>query len=91
MKLLAVVAVGLPQWLVAAAKPGKYGGADIKITSSAAFLLGLWPGLFAFITGMLLSIVIPTLTRLLRKQPVNQGTPLLPYLSIGILFIFLFF
>jgi len=87
--LFGLVVVGLPQFIVAALKPGAYGGADIKITASAAFLLGVWKGLFALIIGLLAAVLIPGIVRFLKRQPINEGIPMIPYLSFGIFLAFI--
>lgn len=86
---LGLLIVGIPQLIIAAAKPGSHGGADIKITASAAFLLGPWKGLFALIIGLLAAILIPSIIRLIKKQSLKEGIPMIPYLSFGILLAFI--
>lgn len=88
--LFALVIVGLPQLIIASLKPGSHGGADIKLTSASAFLLGVWKGLFAIIVGLLAAILIPTLIRLCKKQSLKEGIPMIPYLSFGIALAFIF-
>ena len=83
--LLAAVAVTIPQLAAAVMKPGSYGGADIKIMASGAFLLGLSRGLTAIITGLLLAVVCTALVRKIRKQAMKASFALVPYLSAGIL------
>lgn len=87
--IFALIITGLPQLIIAAKKPGSYGGADIKITASAAFLLGVWKGLFALIIGLITAIVVPTIVRKVKKQSINEGIPMVPYLSVGILLAFI--
>ena len=83
--LLAAVAVTIPQLAAAVMKPGSYGGADIKIMASGAFLLGLSRGLTAIIAGLLLAVVCTALVRKIRKQAMKASFALVPYLSAGIL------
>lgn len=83
--LLAAVAVTIPQLAAAVMKPGSYGGADIKIMASGAFLLGLSRGLTAIIVGLLLAVVCTALVRKIRKQAMKASFALVPYLSAGIL------
>ena len=83
--LLGMALVFLPQFISALINPSKaLGGADIKLSSSAAFLLGAQRGLFALIVGLTLAIVIMPIIRKVRKLPKNQPFPLIPFLSIGI-------
>ena len=76
----------IPQFISALINPSKaLGGADIKVSSSAAFLLGAQRGLFAFIVGLTLSVIVMPIIRRIRKLPKNQPFPLIPFLSIGII------
>ena len=85
LMILAAVAVTIPQLAAAVMKPGSYGGADIKIMASGAFLLGLSRGLAAIIAGLLLAVVCTALVRKIRKQTMKASFALAPYLSAGIL------
>ena len=84
--LLGMVLVFLPQFTSALINPTKaLGGADIKVSSSAAFLLGVQRGLFALIVGLTLSVVTMQIIRKIRRLPKDQPFPLIPFLSIGII------
>ena len=83
--LCGALVVFLPQFISALINPSKaLGGADIKLSSAAAFLLGAQRGLFALIVGLTLSVVIVPIIRKVRKLPTDQPFPLIPFLSIGI-------
>ena len=83
--LLGMALVFLPQFISALINPSKaLGGADIKISSSAAFLLGTPNGLFTLIVGLTLSVVTMPILRKVRKLPTDQPFPLIPFLSVGI-------
>ena len=83
--LLGALLVFLPQFISALINPSKaLGGADIKISSFAAFLLGAQRGLFALIVGLLLAVIVILIIRKIRNMPKNQPFPLIPFLSIGI-------
>ena len=83
--IIGALLVFLPQFVSALINPSKaLGGADIKISSSAAFLLGAPRGLFAFILGLMVAVVTVPVIRKLRKLPKDQPFPLIPFLSIGI-------
>ena len=83
--LIGMALVFLPQFISALINPSKaLGGADIKISSSAAFLIGAQRGLFALIVGLTLSVVTLPIIRKVRKLPKNQPFPLIPFLSVGI-------
>ena len=84
--LFGALMVFLPQFISALINPSKaLGGADIKISSSAAFLLGAQRGLFALIIGLTLAVIAMPIIRRIRKLPKDQPFPLIPFLSIGII------
>ena len=84
--LLGMTLVFLPQYLAAIINPAKaLGGADIKLSSAAALLLGAPRGLFALIVGLTLSVITVPIVRKVKKLPKNQPFPLIPFLSVGIL------
>jgi len=84
--LLGMTLVFLPQYLSAIINPAKaLGGADIKLSSSAAFLLGAPRGLFALIVGLTLSVITVPIVRKVKKLPKNQPFPLVPFLAVGII------
>ena len=84
--IIGALLVFLPQFVSALINPSKaLGGADIKITSSAAFLLGAQRGLFALIVGLTLAVIVMPIIRKIQKLPKDQPFPLIPFLSIGIL------
>ena len=75
--------VPLPLLITAIIKPGKMGGADIKLMAASAFLLGVTKGMAAMIAGLVLAVVCTLLVRLIRKKNVKDSLPLIPYLSAG--------
>ena len=84
--LLGMALVFLPQYLAAIINPEKaLGGADIKLSSAAAFLLATPRGLFALIVGLTLSVITVPIVRKVKKLPKNQPFPLVPFLAVGIL------
>ena len=84
--LCGALLVFLPQFISALINPSKaLGGADIKISSSAAFLLGAQRGLFALIVGLTLAVIAMPIIRRIRKLPKDQPFPLIPFLSVGII------
>lgn len=83
--LLGMILVFLPQFISALINPSKsLGGADIKLSSAAAFLLGVQRGLFTLIVGLTLAVIAMPIIRKIRKLPKDQPFPLIPFLSIGI-------
>ena len=59
------------------------GGADIKISTALAFLLGAEKGIFALVVGMLLAVVITAISNKLNDRDQKQAFPLVPFLWIG--------
>ena len=86
LMVLAATVVTIPQLAVAIMRPGSYGGADIKIMTAGAFLLGLSRGLTAIIVGLLIAITCTLFVRKIKKQTLKASFALVPYLSVGILF-----
>ena len=83
--IIGALLVFLPQFVSALINPSKaLGGADIKISSSAAFLLGTSNGLFTLIVGLTLAVIVMPIIRKIRKLPKDQPFPLIPFISIGI-------
>ena len=84
--LLGIALVFIPQFISALMNPSKaLGGADIKLSSAAAFLLGAQRGLFAIIVGLVLAIIVMPIIKTIRKLSKDQPFPLIPFLSIGII------
>ncbi len=82
--LLGTALVFLPQIIPAAINTEKaMGGADIKISTACAFLLGASRGLAAYIIGLTLFVVIVPIIRRVRKMPKNEPFPMVPFLSVG--------
>ena len=59
------------------------GGADIKISTACAFLLGAGRGLAAFIIGLTLFVVIVPILRKVRHEENGEPFPMVPFLSVG--------
>ena len=66
----------------------KMGGADIKITTAATFLLGIEKGIAFYFIGFLLAILYG-MARSLISAKTNEGIPMIPFFSIAILIMFL--
>ena len=76
------------QMILILAKRLVIGGADIKITTAAAFLLGIEKGLSFYCIGFVLAMLY-ALIHSLKMKGANVGTPMIPFFSIGILIMFL--
>ena len=87
--LFAAAVIAVPQLIIAILKPGSYGGADIKIMTACAFLLGLGRGLLAIIVGLAAGLLIIILSRLIERRKINETFPVVPYLAAGCIFAFL--
>ncbi len=86
--ILGAMAVFLPQMLVVLFTKNKaiqIGGADIKVSTAAAFLLGFFPGTIGFMAGLLIAIVVQLIRSKIKKSKAVEAFPLLPYLSIGLM------
>ena len=76
--------VFLPQIIPAVINTEKaMGGADIKISTACAFLLGAKRGLAAFIIGLTLFVVIVPILRKVRHEENGEPFPMVPFLSVG--------
>jgi len=84
--LIGAAVVFLPQLLLAMIRPNKaVGGADIKISTAASFLLGAEKGILALIIGLSLAVAVMLIVRKVKKAEKNAPFPLVPFLSIGIM------
>lgn len=89
--LIGAFFVFVPQMAMAFLPPKKtLGGADIKLSTALAFLLGLWRGVGAYILGLLLAVICITLYCKIKKRNGKKPFALVPYLSIGAMLMFLF-
>lgn len=66
-----------------------YGGADIKLSTSLAFLLGCTRGLLALILGLGTAVIFMMIYRKLRGTENKKAFPLVPFLSFGAMVMFL--
>lgn len=80
---------GVP-FLLAAVWFGGIGGADIKIMSAAGMIVGFVPGIFAMIIALSSMLLFYQINRwICRKKLLGQAYPLVPFLTGGILIIYL--
>ena len=88
--LLGAALVFLPQIIPAVINTEKaMGGADIKISTACAFLLGAKRGLAAFIIGLTLFVLIVPILRKIRHEENGEPFPMVPFLSVGTIAAFL--
>ena len=82
--LIGAAMVFVPQMVIAVTRPERsVGGADIKISTAVAFLLGAQSGLFALIVGLTLAVVTMLILSRTDKTRKEKGFPLVPFLAIG--------
>lgn len=87
---LSALCVFVPQMALAFLPPKKtLGGADIKLSTALAFLLGSWRGVGAYIFGLLLAVICITIYCKVKKSNCKKPFALVPYLSIGAMLMFL--
>lgn len=84
-QLLGATIVGGVQMLIALCgkKRMGIGGADIKLSTAAALLLGFYKGVIGFVLGLLIAVVAQLIMTHRKKEQRTQPFALLPYLSVG--------
>ncbi len=87
--LLGAVLVFVPQLLVAIIGKSALGGADIKLSSALAFLLGWQRGLTALAGGLLLAVLVEGVRRAVVKPSKREPFALIPFLSVAAMGAFL--
>jgi len=86
--LLGGVVVFASQMIIAVATKKSLvsiGGADIKISTAASFLLGFYKGIIGFMLGMLIAIIAQLIITRKNHKDRTEAFPLIPYLSVGLL------
>ena len=73
----------IPMLGIALFEPGGIGGADIKLTTACAFLLGLQRGLVFIVLGLLLAVLCNLVFKKLLKDQYKEPFALVPYLGVG--------
>ena len=88
--LIGAFCVFVPQMAMAFLPPKKtLGGADIKLSTALALLLGSWRGVGAYILGLLLAVICITVYCKVKKSNCKKSFALVPYLSIWAMLMFL--
>lgn len=81
--------VFIPQWAMALLPPHKtLGGADIKLSTALAFLLGFPRGIFAYLIGLAVAVVYMLIYNKVKKRCAKKPFALVPFLSIGAMILF---
>ena len=82
--LIGAMIVFIPQFALAVIRPSRAcGGADLKISTAIAFMLGAGKGVFALIVGMLLAVIVMAIYNKVNAKDQKEAFPLVPFLSIG--------
>lgn len=88
--LIGAFFVFIPQLLMALLPPHKtLGGADIKLSTALAFLLGWQRGLAAYIIGLFLAIIVMCIVNKIRKNKESKAFALVPFLSVAAMAMFM--
>ena len=88
--LIGAFFVFIPQLLMALLPPHKtLGGADIKLSTALAFLLGWQRGLAAYIVGLFLAITVMCIVNKIRKNKESKAFALVPFLSVAAMAMFM--
>ncbi len=88
--VIGAIMVFVPQILTSLIGKRSVGGADIKLTTALAFLLGWQRGLATLVVGMFLAIIVMGLSRLFRRDEEPGPFALIPFISIAAMVAFLF-
>lgn len=88
--VVGALCVFVPQMAMALLPPHKtLGGADIKLSTALAFLLGGWKGICAYLLGLIIAVVFMCIYNKVTKQAEKKPFALVPFLSIGAMIMFL--
>lgn len=100
LSLISVPTVGIISMLIAGAvsfaiqtgvsvfSGGRYGGADIKISSACVFLLGWSRGLIGLALGLLTGVLFTLIYNKIKKRSSSEGFALVPFISFGMMVAF---
>ena len=84
--LLGAGIVFLPQLAMAVLPPHKtLGGADIKLSTASAFLLGAVRGVGGYLVGLLASVIFTLIYNKAKGRSNKNSYPLIPFLAVGVM------
>lgn len=84
--LLGAGIVFLPQLAMAILPPHKtLGGADIKLSTASAFLLGAVRGVGGYLVGLLASVIFTLIYNKAKGRSNKDSYPLIPFLAVGVM------
>lgn len=72
--------------IVILSKGNSIGGADIKLSTAAAFSLGLYKGIIGFMIGLVIAIAFQLIYNKIKKQSFNKAFALIPFIGTGFMF-----
>ena len=82
--LIGATMVFVPQMLVSLIGKGNtLGGADIKLSTALAFLLGWQRGLAALMAGLLAAVIVMAIVQKLNRKKRRQPFALIPFLALA--------
>ena len=88
--IVGALVVFVPQLAVSVMRPSRaIGGADIKISTALAFLLGAEKGLCAMIIGLTAAVITMLIVRKVKKTGKGEAFPLVPFLAAGAMAVFM--
>lgn len=88
--VVGALCVFIPQMAMALLPPHKtLGGADIKLSTALAFLLGGWKGICAYLLGLIIAVIFMCIYNKVTKQTEKKPFALVPFLSVGAMIMFL--
>lgn len=61
------------------------GGADVKLSTASAVLLGFAPGAIGYMAGLFIAVIASLIYNKIRRKDNSEPIPLLPYLSVGLM------
>ncbi len=84
--LLGAAVVFVPQMAIAMfSKKGGIGGADIKLSTAAALLLGFFLGAIGYVAGLAFAILFTLIYNKIKHRTNQKSFPLIPFLSVGLM------
>ena len=88
--VIGAMCVFIPQMAMALIPPNKtLGGADIKLSTALAFLLGAWKGIGAYIIGLVIAVIFISIYNKVKHRCKKKPFALVPFLSVGAMIMFL--
>ena len=88
--LIGASMIFVPQIAISILRPKRaIGGADIKISTALAFLLGVEKGIFALLIGMTTGVIVMLIVRKIRRETTKEPFALIPFLSLGAMLSFI--